>query len=223
MTPDIALSTGYLVDARGRIISTREPQPTSDTLFMLIRGRSKCAWAVRSDVPEEIRVEVGRLMAEEPRHHNLLDPPLHANAHQLLIGGHVASGPAFTFPDRIPMSADVEQIDDLKLIEHNFRGWTAEEIPDRSPIFAVVKDGYPVSICFCARKSEAAAEAGLETAAPFRGRGFGPKVTAAWAAAIRASGRIPLYSTSWTNEASRAVAQKLGLEQYASNWSLHHD
>jgi len=53
--------------------------------------------------------------------------------------------------------------------------------------------------CFCARRSDAAAEAGLETAEAFRGRGFGPRVTAAWAWAIRATGRIPLYSTAWTN------------------------
>jgi hypothetical protein len=34
------------------------------------------------------------------------------------------------------------------------------------------------------------------------------------------SGRIPLYSTSWTNHASLAVARKLKLMPYASSWSL---
>jgi hypothetical protein len=77
-----------------------------------------------------------------------------------------------------------------------------------------------VSVCFCARQSAAAAEAGLETAERFRGRGLGPRVTAAWALAIRASGRLPLYSTSWSNEASLAVARKLRLEACASDWSL---
>jgi hypothetical protein len=45
-------------------------------------------------------------------------------------------------------------------------------------------------------------------------------VTAAWAAAIRASGRTPLYGTSWTNTASLEVARKLGLVVFASDWSL---
>ncbi len=60
----------------------------------------------------------------------------------------------------------------------------------------------------------------METAADYRGRGYAATVTAAWALAIRASGRIPLYSTSWDNTASLAVARKLGLIAYASDWSL---
>ena len=80
--------------------------------------------------------------------------------------------------------------------------------------------GYPVSICFCARKSGNAAEAGVDTTAASRGRALAPRVVAAWALAIRASGRIPLYSTFWHTTASLAVARKLGLVQYASDWSI---
>jgi hypothetical protein len=87
-------------------------------------------------------------------------------------------------------------------------------------MFAVFADDEPVSICFCARRSDVAAEAGLETAAPFRGRGYALHVTVAWALAVRATGRIPLYSTAWDNHASRTVARKLNLHPYASNWSL---
>src|SRR6185436_13781001 len=85
---------------------------------------------------------------------------------------------------------------------------------------AVVEHGQAVSVCFCARRSDVAAEAGLETAAAFRGRGLAARVTAAWALAIRASGRLPIYSTSWSNHASLAVARKLGLAACASDWSL---
>ncbi len=112
------------------------------------------------------------------------------------------------------------RIDRVALLHQNFRGWTASEIPECSPILAVVEKGHAISICFCARKSAVAAEAGVETAAPFRGRGLGSRVTAAWALAIRSSGRLPLYSTSWSNGSSLGVARKLGLEMCASDWSL---
>ena len=77
-----------------------------------------------------------------------------------------------------------------------------------------------MSVCFCARRAGFAAEAGLETAPPFRGLGLGPRVAAAWALAMRASGRTPLYSTAWSNAASLAVARKLGLIPYAATWNL---
>ncbi|MDQ3856704.1 MAG: GNAT family N-acetyltransferase, partial [Chloroflexota bacterium] len=34
------------------------------------------------------------------------------------------------------------------------------------------------------------------------------------------TGKVPLYSTSWDNSASQAVARKLGLVQYATDLSL---
>ena len=127
-----------------------------------------------------------------------------------------------TTPDlHLQTPTGVQMAEDEKLLLHNFRGWLPGEIAaGRAPMMAIVEDGYPVSICSCARRSDKAAEAGLETAEAFRGRGYGPRVTAAWALAVRASGRIPLYSTSWDNAASLAVARKLGLVAYAGNWSL---
>jgi hypothetical protein len=144
-----------------------------------------------------------------------------ASGHQAETKTRQSDGPAFTFPDSVAQSGDVVVVEDERLLEHNFRGWVPGEIAaGRSPVLAVVEDGHPVSVCFCARRSDVAAEAGLDTAPAYRGRGFGPRVTAAWALAIRASGRIPLYSTSWTNDASLAVARKLSLVAYASDWSL---
>jgi GNAT acetyltransferase len=220
MTPDIHLRTGLVLDEHGRIRSTREPEPAPGPLFTLIRSASSCVWAVRADVPGDLAAELGRLAGEEPPIEDPQAAPLHVDTYLSLVRGQVVSGPAFTFPDKIALSIDVAPVDTLHLLERNFRGWTTAEIPGRAPILAVMDGGYAVSVCFCARSSEIAAEAGVETAASFRGRGFAPRVTAAWAAAIRASGRIPLYSTSWGNAASLTVARKLGLVQYASDWSL---
>ena len=219
-TPDIHLRTLFLFDSAGRIRGTREPDPDPGPKFALIRGRTSCAWAVRADVPQGIAEELDRLAGGEPPVADLRDAPVHAERYRTLVGGEIYAGPAFSFPKTVEKPEVTVHVNALPLLARHFSGWTAAEIPGRSPMVAVVVDDHAVSVCFCARRSEEAAEAGLETAAAFRGQGFGPQVTAAWALAVRASGRVPLYSTSWENGASLAVARKLGLVAYACGWSL---
>jgi predicted GNAT family acetyltransferase len=51
----------------------------------------------------------------------------------------------------------------------------------------------------------------VETARPFRGRGYAKAVVATWSATVRILGVEPLYSTTWQNTPSRALARALGL------------
>jgi RimJ/RimL family protein N-acetyltransferase len=223
----------FVLNDEGRITSNREPSLSPGPLFSLVRSLTGCAWAVRVDVPDDVARELDVVAREEPPASSLRDAPVHADRYLSLLEGAFRSGravaaeirqsagPALTFPDGVTQSGDIAVIEDERPLERNFRGWVAGEIAAGcAPVMAIIRDGYPVSICFSARRSDVAAEAGVETAEPFRGQGFGSRVTAAWALAIRASGRVPLYSTSWTNAASLAVARKLGLIPYASNWTL---
>ena len=219
-TPDLHLHTLFLLDSDGRIRGTREPGSEPGPRFSLIRGRTSCAWAVRADVAPEVAEALNGLARTEPAVADFRDAPVHAERYRTLVDGEVYFGPAFTFPKTIRQPDDTVRVSALPILARHFSGWTAAEIPGRAPIAAVVDDGHAVSVCFCARRSGAAAEAGLETAEAYRGRGFGAQVTAAWALAVRASGRVPLYSTSWENGASLAVARKLGLVAYACGWSL---
>ena len=98
--------------------------------------------------------------------------------------------------------------------------WLADELTVRSPVIAVVVDGIAVSVCFSARSTSKASEAGVETLPKHRGRRYAGAVTTAWAAEVQRQGRIPLYSTSWTNQASRRVAAHLGLIQYATDFHI---
>lgn len=232
-TPELHLQTCLVLNDEGRIISTREPHASRGPLFILVRGATACAWAVRVDVPGEVARELDRLARGEPPTRDLHEAPVHADRYISVLQGRIASGevpatknrqcdgPAFAFPDGLVQPADVVVVEDERLLEHQFRGWVPGEIAaGRSPVLAIIEDGRPASICFCARRSTVAAEAGLDTAVAYRGRGYGPRVAAAWALSIRGSGRTPLYSTSWTNQASLAVARKLNLLPYASVWTL---
>jgi hypothetical protein len=215
------LETLFVLDAAGRIRSTREPHAKPGPVFILIRSTVECIWAIRTDVSKVVAEELIRLAREEPPLSDIRDAPLHADRYQSLLGGRVHSGSAFTFPRAIPPPADVVLVEDEKLLDRHFTDWIPGEIrAGRAPVMAVMDHGYPVSICFCARRSHVAAQAGVETVPGFRGRGFGASVTAAWALAVRASGRIPLYCTDWSNEPSLALARKLGLEIFAVDWSI---
>lgn len=219
-TPALQLQTLFVLREDGRILSTREPNPSHGPTFSLVRGPTECAWAVHADVPDELAGRLVALSCEEPPTHEFEAAPVHAQRYIALAGESVSAGPVFLFPSTVPTHADIVTVTDLSQLERNFRGWTAEELPGCAPILAVLQDGHAVSVCFSARRSAVAAEAGLETTAAFRGQGLGPRVTAAWGAATRAAGRLPLYSTSWSNRASLAVARKLSLETCASDWSL---
>jgi len=210
-----------LILSGDRIVSTREPDPSRGPEFVLIRRADSCAWALGAEIGDEPAREVTRLALDEPPTSDFRRPPRHIDAYIQILGGEFEAGPAFEFPERMPLLENAVQIEDIETLQMAFNGWTAEELPGRWPIMAVVENGIPVSVCFSSRLSESAAEAGVETVPEFRGRGYAGLATAAWAAAIQASGRTPIYSTSWSNGPSLAVARKLGLIACASYWNLH--
>ena len=212
----------YVFDAAGRIVSTREPQPSPGPLFTLIRGTSEVVWAVGSRVRSDVAMMLDELASNELPTTDLTEPSRVAEQYRALVADHaVVAGPAFSFPRQLAPPTGVTLIDNAEVVAKHFDGWTAAEMLGRTPVAAVLIDDDAVSVCACARRSAAAAEASLETATAFRGRGLAVRVTTAWALAVRASGRIPLYSSAWDNTASLAVARTLGLQCYAASWSVY--
>lgn len=222
MTAALMLETSFVFADEHRIVTTREPCATRAPSLVLVRDATSRVWAVGTHVLPEVAETLDALASEEGPSADPTLPPLHEARYRELLGDQVSFGPSFVFPEALAEPAQaIEVIDDEHALMHHFRGWVPGEIADgRAPVMAIVVDGKPVSVCFCARISPVAAEAGVETAAPFRGRGYAGSVTAAWARAIRTSGRTPGYSTSWTKHASLAVARKLGLIAHASSWSI---
>jgi hypothetical protein len=136
-------------------------------------------------------------------------------------------GPTYRFPAAPEPSArtlahagQVVQLTgaNLEVVRETY-AWLYQAHADWAPCFALVQNGAAVSVCFTSRRGAIVAEAGLETLPAFRGRGYATVVTAAWGAAIAASGRIPLYSTGWNNSASQGVARRLGLVMFGADAS----
>ena len=225
--PRLHLRTLYELDACGRILCTREPGSSAGPLFTLIRSREELVWAAHAGIPDSMAEGLAAAAAAEVRLEDWRDRPSRSENYRMHLSPlgplRASAGPALEFgPDCDPApDAPTALVDDLGLLLPHFPGWTGDEMPGRWPIVAVVEDGAAVSVCCSARWSGEAAEAGVETALHARGRGLAGAVCAAWARAVRRSGRLPLYSTDWGNTASRRVAAKLGLRIYAASWSLH--
>ena len=113
-TPDLHLQTLFVLDGNGRITSTREPGATRGPLFCLVRDATRCTWAIRADLPDDVARELDALARDEPPVADLRDAPVHADQYQSVLGGRgrVESGPAFAFPDRLTAPANVPLIED---------------------------------------------------------------------------------------------------------------
>ena len=195
--------------------------PVGGPAFILVRGATSCAWAIHA------RCRSRRLRARSRAWRVRNRPSRTSGLPQSTPSGMCrwsaassARGQPSPSQRQFPSLGARRTSTTCGSSKPTSPAGPTDEIPDASPIVAVLENGHAVTVCFCARRASFAAEAGLETAPPFRGRGFGPRVAAAWALAMRASGRTPLYSTSWSNDASLAVASKLGLIPYAATWNL---
>jgi len=224
----------YTHDDAGRLLRVREPNGAPAPRFFL--GRTADGSIVRRyrhDVDETLRLALETASVSD-EFRSPLDHETRAEdelARYAAILDRFApvqnseAGPAFCFPASLP--APYDDADDAvtlvteanaDILQPLLPAW----IPDvqlSPPLLALVIDGAAVSVCGSVRITPRAHEAGVATAPAFRGRGYAPRVVAAWARTLRARGIEPLYSTSWRNAASRSVAHKLALVQFGS--SLH--
>jgi len=229
--PDISLLQLHIDalfrhDASGRILTTNETDGTRAPRLFLGRTTAGNLWRFRDDLPTDLVRELDAILAKEPITDDLRHPPACLTDVSQLLGNHapivsIDQGPAWYFPDEVTAPYGVIAVPPApreQLREHF--PYLATDLEHRQPCRAVVRDGAAVSVCFSSRTTGDAAEAGLNTVEAFRRRGYATAVTAAWALAVRRSGRIPLYSTSWDNLASRAVARRLGLILYGADCSI---
>jgi hypothetical protein len=207
----------FTYDGRGRMLETNEPGAAHRRPAPLaFLGRTGVGWILRTgrQVADGLVRELGALKADQR-------DPLAAVRQSVIShvpGAVEGSGPAYRFPDRIEPYDEAVRItaDNNELALDTFR-WLHDEIEYWQPCFGVVREAAAVSVCFSSRIGARALDAGVVTLAEFRGRGYASAVTAAWAASVRASGRVPLYSTSWSNSASLGVARRLGLVKFGED------
>ena len=229
-TLDLQIAALFIHDANGRMQRSNEPLPNSVApRFFFARTLEGNRWRFRDDLPSAVVEQLEALAASEPAMSDMRRSMKNLERIRTVLTTHApilgeSHGPAYRFPAEIPQPSNVVMID------HSNLALLQEMEPDldrfernravMGPCAVVVEDGRAVSMCFSSRWTAHAAEAGLDTLPHARRRGYAVAVVAAWANAVRESGRMPLYSTSWENLPSQGVARRLGLILYAEDLSF---
>ena len=218
----------FTQDENGCLQHINEPsgaaEPAPRFFFGYTNEGSICRF--RQDLPDNVVAQLKEVAAAEPMPVNSQKIPRNRRQFEDVLQSHapierVWVGPAYRFPQHITPPTNIIRLSrkHAGLLKEDF----AEMVPELNswqPYLAVIEDSQAVAICRSVRLSSRAHEAGVDTLVGYRRRGYATSVVAAWALAVRALNRMPLYSTSWDNVASQGVARRLGLVQYGVDYHV---
>jgi hypothetical protein len=210
--------TLFLLDGEGHLIGVNDPAAGAPPRVYVSRSREGTAVYTSAGLPGELRAALEDAARALPPFDpaavpatDLATPLVRLlEAHAPVVAVHQGPAFAFTLPP-FPSMGAVQIYPGNASLLHPALATLGPELGRRRPCFAVMRGGAAVSVCYSARSTPEAAEAGVETADEFRGQGCAGLAVEAWAANVRETKRRPFYSTSWENAASLAVARKLGL------------
>jgi RimJ/RimL family protein N-acetyltransferase len=205
----------FTLDHAGRLVAVNDPRGAPAPRFFLGRTVDGSDWWFRHDVdaalvrdldalcesrPAGLEIDAAAFIARLAR-----DEPVH----------RTWAGPAYRFPaDPFGEETAVRVTpDNASLLSPYLEDWRAD-VSAGVPMTVALEGGTAVAVCCSVRVTSRAHEAGVATHPDFQRRGHAARAVSAWARAVREMDRVPLYSTSWDNPASRALAGKLGLILY---------
>lgn len=208
----------YVQDASGDLVCINDWLRGPAPLLWMGLTPQGALWRFRSDVPIGTRARAAQLIAQESCRSGDDRAPIHdVRYRQLFAADHAVGGPTFWLPKPatpidMPTTRVFERDADL-LRGGGLDAWTPD-LPFQQPTIASLDDGRAVSICASVRITSVAHEAGVETLESHRRRGHGAAAVSAWTRQVVQEGALPLYSAAWNNDASRALAARVGFTMF---------
>ena len=226
---NIHVHTLFTHNNESRLLFVNEPDSAEMPAPRLFLGRTRegNAWRFRDDLPGKLCEELDALCLNEPPvSSEVMEPPRHLETYVRLLESsapvqNVSNGLAYHFTKYEMPSNGLTAVteENPQVLQGGFEK-LIEELPAWQPFVALVKENRAVSVCRSVRITSEAHEAGVETLPEFRGNGYAKDTVSEWARLVRKAGAIPLYSTSWENLASQAVARKLRLKCYGVTFDI---
>lgn len=212
----------YGLDDLGHLTTVNDASEAPAPRAFLGRTPEGNILAIRSDLPERIAEELTERASGLRPGLDVSPPSDELTALVDVLAAHqpvekVWSGPNYRFPPTSSWTVEAVLVTPANayVLSPYLEDWL-EDVDEATPMAAALHEGEAVSVCCSVRTSPRADEAGVETHPKFRGRGLALHSVGVWAEAVLSAGRVPLYSTSWDNQPSQRVAEKLGLVQYGS-------
>jgi hypothetical protein len=213
-------------NSAGRLVCGNETGGPPAPRFFVGATADGLLWRSHADLPDDLERDLEAIAhAQSFSNVDWMRPidsaSLRARLEAVAPVQQIWAGPAFAFPTDLPASGNTRPVtvENADVLRPHLAPWIPDVLAG-CPLMATILGDSAVAVCGSVRVTRAAHEAGVETAPPFRGRGFALPAVAAWARDIRARGIVPLYSTSWGNTASQALAGKLKLVQFGSDLHL---
>lgn len=224
---NIHIQALYTLDAERRLLLVNEAGNTSPAPRLFLgRTREGNVWRFRAGLPDKVVDELDAICRDEPIGFEWGSSPLRADELLRVLESHspvdgIESGPAYCFGQIVEPGIHLHEINEqtADLLRNGFEEML-EEVPTAQPFFAAVEGGRAVSLCRSVRITPQAHEAGVETLPEYRGKGLAAEVVLTWARAVASAGALPMYSTSWENKPSQAVARKLNLTVYGADFHV---
>jgi hypothetical protein len=205
----------FTLDHAGRLVAVNDPRGASAPRFFLGRTADGDVWRFRHDVDAALASDLDALSESHPTGLEIDAAPFIARLGRDEPVRGTWAGPAFRFPTDPSGEETAVRVtpDNASLLSPYLEDWRAD-VSAGVPMTVALDGGTAVAVCCSVRVTSQAHEAGVETHPDFRRRGHAERAVRAWARVVREMDRLPLYSTSWDNAASRALAGKLGLILY---------
>lgn len=235
MSPDlerlhVQRQTGFRLDARGRLLTANSPEDGRPPRFVLAGCATGNLASVGAGLDEATASELLELAREEPPFWPPGAEPRHLGRYLAILGAAESEieldhemAPDLPLRDVEATLVASGAVEGEALLESLRRGGMPAGLFDMgffdvgefwAPWCAALVNGEVVSIAFAARQSGAGAAVGVATAPAFRGRGLAAAVVSCWTRLPVLKGRRLFYSRRLSNEASRAVVERLGLTAF---------
>jgi hypothetical protein len=207
-------------DANHDLVRVNEPNGAPAPRFFLGRTRDGVLCRFRHDVDAATRRALRKTLEDQTARATSIDLLADPLPYQHILSRTAPVektwfGPAYCIPRRPLVTAPTIGVTtaNADVLRALLEAWVPD-VPRCQPMIALEIEGRAVTLCCSGRSTKEADEAAVETVTSYRNRGYGRLVVQAWASAVYAAGRLPLYSTSWENTASQAVMRKLELAPF---------